>query len=677
MEYKDIFESIDKFKITGLGPKSLENIKKLGINSLFSLLYDFPRYYEDRTNLKKIDEVFDEEFVSIRGKVVRTQFLVTRTRKNLFKAYIYDGTAILEAVWFQMPYLKNSIKKDMEITLTGKVSKEARPKIVNPEYSFTISEAEILPVYSLCKGLAQSTRRKILRNALELANNFIEIIPETIVNKYNIMNRSEALKQIHFPENNNLLEKAKRRFAIEELLLLQFLILRRKFLLEHFKHRVYEIEDNRDLVKDYLKSLPFELTKAQKRVITEIHKEFSEGKIVNRLIQGDVGSGKSIVAFILMLYLVSNNYQCALMAPTEVLAEQHYLTIKDDFKNLDLRIEILTGSQKKKDKERILEDLKEGKIDILIGTHALIYDKVVFKNLGLTIIDEQHKFGVGQRKLLTEKSIISNLIAMSATPIPRSLALTIYGDLDVSIIDELPPGRKEVTTKVININRVEKMFEKVKEKLALKEQCYIVAPLIEDSEKLAAKSVEALHRELKEYFEGYEIGLMHGKLSSEDKQDIIGRFKNNEFPILLSTTVIEVGVNIPNASIMIIYNADRFGLSQLHQLRGRIGRGNKKSFCFLINSFERDCERLNILERTQDGFKIAEEDLRIRNAGEILGTKQSGISDLHFVDLLKDVKSVKLARDEAMKFLKDRDGKLSDKIEYEIEKRFENKSVMN
>ena len=496
------------------------------------------------------------------------------------------------------------------------------------------------------------------------------------MNKYKIISREEALKEIHFPTNNAMLEKAKRRFAIEELLLLQFLILRRKINLSNIKGKSYDLEDNRDLVKNYLNRLPFKLTSAQKRVITEIHREISQGKIVNRLIQGDVGCGKSVVAFVLMLYMVSNKFQAALMAPTEVLAEQHFLNIKDECEKLKINVGILTGSQTKKEKEKILSSLSNGEIDIIIGTHALIYDKVIFKNLGLIIIDEQHKFGVNQRKVLRDKGIISNLIAMSATPIPRSLALTIYGDLDISIIDELPPGRKEVETKVISLSNLQKMFDKVKVSLDKGEQCYIVTPLIEDSEKIEASSAETIYSDLKEHtFQNYKLGLLHGRISSQEKESVISKFNNNEIQILVSTTVIEVGVNVPNATTMIIFNADRFGLSQLHQLRGRIGRGSKKSYCYLINPSSRESRRLSILEKTQDGFAIAEEDLKIRNAGEILGTKQSGVSDLYFVDLLKDVKAVKLARDEAIAFLSKEC--LSSELEFELFKRFEEKSAMN
>ena len=575
-----------------------------------------------------------------------------------------------------MPYLRNSIKKDMEIILTGKATREARFKMVNPEYSFSVSEFPILPVYSLCKGLNQTARRKISKGALEFAKFFKEIIPINIMNKYKIISREEALKEIHFPTNNAMLEKAKRRFAIEELLLLQFLILRRKINLSNIKGKSYDLEDNRDLVKNYLNRLPFKLTSAQKRVITEIHREISQGKIVNRLIQGDVGCGKSVVAFVLMLYMVSNKFQAALMAPTEVLAEQHFLNIKDECEKLKINVGILTGSQTKKEKEKILSSLSNGEIDIIIGTHALIYDKVIFKNLGLIIIDEQHKFGVNQRKVLRDKGIISNLIAMSATPIPRSLALTIYGDLDISIIDELPPGRKEVETKVISLSNLQKMFDKVKVSLDKGEQCYIVTPLIEDSEKIEASSAETIYSDLKEHtFQNYKLGLLHGRISSQEKESVISKFNNNEIQILVSTTVIEVGVNVPNATTMIIFNADRFGLSQLHQLRGRIGRGSKKSYCYLINPSSRESRRLSILEKTQDGFAIAEEDLKIRNAGEILGTKQSGVSDLYFVDLLKDVKAVKLARDEAIAFLSKEC--LSSELEFELFKRFEEKSAMN
>ena len=678
--YKNIYSKLEDIPTKYITAKQLSNLKSLGINTIYDLIYYFPRAYDDRTNIKKIGELKFNEYVVLKASVMSAVNLTVRSGKKIVKAMVSDGTGIMEILWFGMPYIKKSLKIGEEYLFIGQIKKSAVFQLINPEYKLfsgqqKVSENEILPIYSSNKNITQNNLRKLVEKFIaNFLNYFEENIPDKLIKEYKIMERKSAIKNIHYPVSMKEIEEAKRRFAIEELLILELVILKNRFIIENSNSKNYEVEGKKEKVRDFLSQLTFNLTNAQKKVIKEIYDEISNGKIVNRLIQGDVGSGKTVVAMVMLIYMAENGYQGALMAPTEILANQHYLGIKERLEKIGLRVELLTSSIKGKKKNEILEGIASGEIDIVIGTHSLIEDDVVFKKLGLIVIDEQHRFGVNQRNKLREKGFLGNLLVMSATPIPRSLALSIYGDLDLSIIDELPPGRTPIKTKwIANDEDLEKMYNFIYKKVNDGNQAYFVAPLIETSDKMALKSVDKVSGEIERKFSNKKIGIIHGKMKAKEKDEVMLKFKNKEYDILIATTVIEVGIDVPASTIMTIYNAERFGLSALHQLRGRVGRGSKQSYCFLISNSmtENSKQRLSIMEETEDGFRIAEEDLKLRNSGEIFGLRQSGFSDLKFIDIIYDVKTIKLVRDECIKYLKEHKGEIENVyLKYDIEQKF-------
>ena len=678
--YRNIYSKLEDIPTKYITAKQLSNLKSLGINTVYDLIYYFPRAYDDRTNIKKIGELKFNEYVVIKANVMSVVNLTVRSGKKVVKAMVTDGTGIMEILWFGMPYIKKSLRIGEEYLFIGQTKKAAVFQLINPEYKLfsgqqKVSENEILPIYSSNKNITQNSLRKLVEKFLvNFLNYFEENIPKELIKEYKIMERKSAIKNIHYPVSMKEIEEAKRRFAIEELLILELGILKNRFIIENSNSKNYEVEGKKEKVKEFLSQLTFNLTNAQKKVIKEIYDEISNGKIVNRLIQGDVGSGKTVVAMVMLIYMAENGYQGALMAPTEILANQHYLGIKERLEKIGLRVELLTSSIKGKKKNEILEGIANGDVDIVIGTHSLIEDDVIFKKLGLIVIDEQHRFGVNQRNKLREKGFLGNLLVMSATPIPRSLALSIYGDLDLSIIDELPPGRTPIKTKwIANDEDLEKMYNFIYKKVNDGNQAYFVAPLIETSDKMALKSVDKVSEEIERKFSNKKIGIIHGKMKAKEKDEVMLKFKNKEYDILIATTVIEVGIDVPASTIMTIYNAERFGLSALHQLRGRVGRGSKQSYCFLISNSttENSKQRLSIMEETEDGFRIAEEDLKLRNSGEIFGLRQSGFSDLKFIDIIYDVKTIKLVRDECIKYLKEHKGEIENVyLKYDIEQKF-------
>ena len=678
--YRNIYSKLEDIPTKYITAKQLSNLKSLGISTVYDLVYYFPRAYDDRTNIKKIGELKFNEYVVLKANVMSVVNLTVRSGKKVVKAMVSDGTGIMEILWFGMPYIKKSLRIGEEYLFIGQTKKAAVFQLINPEYKLfsgqqKVSENEILPIYSSNKNITQNSLRKLVEKFLvNFLNYFEENIPKELIKEYKIMERKSAIKNIHYPVSMKEIEEAKRRFAIEELLILELGILKNRFIIENSNSKNYEVEGKKEKVKNFVSQLTFNLTNAQKKVIKEIYDEISNGKIVNRLIQGDVGSGKTVVAMVMLIYMAENGYQGALMAPTEILANQHYLGIKERLKKIGLRVELLTSSIKGKKKNEILEGIANGDVDIVIGTHSLIEDDIIFKKLGLIVIDEQHRFGVNQRNKLREKGFLGNLLVMSATPIPRSLALSIYGDLDLSIIDELPPGRTPIKTKwIANDEDLEKMYNFIYKKVNDGNQAYFVAPLIETSDKMTLKSVDKVSEEIERKFSNKKIGIIHGKMKAKEKDEVMLKFKNKEYDILIATTVIEVGIDVPASTIMTIYNAERFGLSALHQLRGRVGRGSKQSYCFLISNSitENSKQRLSIMEETEDGFRIAEEDLKLRNSGEIFGLRQSGFSDLKFIDIIYDVKTIKLVRDECIKYLKEHKGEIENVyLKYDIEQKF-------
>lgn len=659
--------TLDIKYLKGVGPKRAELLEKqLGIKSYYDLLYHFPNYYLDRSSIYTIRELHGEmPSIQLKGRFINFSVQGVGAKSRLVGLFT-DGTGTIEVVWFQrIKYLKDAYIPGNEYILFGKPSEfNARWSMVHPEVD-PIAAAGAMQglrgVYPLTetlrnRGVSSRTLFNYIQTLLSSIRAVSETLPQEIIARLNLMPLSEAIVAIHNPKNNEQLQRARFRFKFEELFYMQLNILRytrkRSSVIRGFHFpRIGHFFNT-----FYSQQLPFELTGAQKRVIKEIRADMGSGKQMNRLLQGDVGSGKTLVALLCMLIAVDNNSQACLMAPTEILATQHFETISELVAPIGLNVKLLTGSTRKKQRDLIHEQLQDGSLHILIGTHAVIEDNVQFKNLGFVVIDEQHRFGVAQRARLWKKNTIPpHVLVMTATPIPRTLAMTVYGDLDVSVIDELPPGRKPVQTLLRYDEQRFQVYQAVGRQLKQGRQVYIVYPLIQENEKLDLRSLEEGYELICETFPSYRVAFVHGKMKPTEKDYQMSLFASGEAQILVATTVIEVGVNVPNATTMIIENAERFGLSQLHQLRGRVGRGADQSYCILMSKIKiakETRQRLEIMTSTTDGFVVAEADLKMRGPGDLEGTMQSGIAfDLHIANLATDGQIIQLARNSASDIL--------------------------
>ncbi len=638
--------------VKGVGPKRSLLLRRLGIDNILDLLWYVPRAYFNRSKSQQIASVKEGDNVNIRGMVRATHSRRARRGMAVFKAVIEDDSGFITAVWFNQPFISGLVKNDQEIYISGKVKGSLGNLEVHvSEYEILDTEDiifTVLPVYSLTEGLNQKTMRRLALHVLEeYLPCYPEIMEPSITEQYGLCDIKFALRNIHFPEDGPAYLAARKRLAFEELILFQIGLQVNKAINLPQRGYISHLEKN-NLVDSINRKLPFKLTSAQQRVIGEIFRDMESTRPMNRLLQGDVGSGKTVVAALAMAKAVSSGYQAAIMAPTEILAQQHFQNLQRIFAETDVVIASLTGGMPLRDKESIIEAARSGEIDIIVGTHALIQEQVVFNKLGLAVIDEQHRFGVRQRAILNNKGLTPDMLVMSATPIPRTLALTIHGELSLSTIDELPPGRYPVKTVYIPAADRIRAYRFIGQEAAKTVQAYIVCPLVEESEKQDLQAAVSLYEELKQkILPNLKLGLLHGRMKSREKEQVIQSFKNGNIQVLVTTTVIEVGVDVPNATIMVIEHAERFGLSQLHQLRGRVGRGRQQSYCLMIADprTEEAAARLQAMQKSNDGFKLAQDDLRIRGPGDFWGVKQHGLHQLKVADLIKDQKIVETSRE--------------------------------
>ena len=649
--------------IKGVGPNRVKLLNKLGVFTLKDLITYYPRTYEDRSKPKNIIECINGEEALIEAYATGRVSDVRLRGKTMQKLVIRDETGVATAVWFNQSYLKNKFEIGRKYTFYGKINNNfGRITITSPvfdEEGRNFNTGKIIPIYPLTFNLSQNTIRKIIENAIkEIDGKLEETLPEYILKEYKLEGINQATKEIHFPKEFKDFNNARNRLVFEELLTMQLALLELK---NSYMSEEKGIKFSKDAhMSDIINKLPFKLTNAQRRVLEEIDNDMESDKPMNRLLQGDVGSGKTVIAMCSAYKAVKCGYQATIMAPTAILATQHLESFKNIFDELNIKCEILISAMTKKKKTELLERLSKGEIDILIGTHALLQENVEFKNLGLVVTDEQHRFGVKQRTTIVEKGQNPDVLVMTATPIPRTLALILYGDLDISIIDELPPNRKKIDTFAVTKGMEERINNFIKVQLKEGRQAYIVCPLVEENEELDLKSVEKLYEKCKtETFPEYKVEYIHGKMKAKDKDDIMMRFKNKEIDILISTTVIEVGVDVPNANIMVIEDAQRFGLAQLHQLRGRVGRGEYKSYCILKYEGKGETvrKRMKVMCDTNDGFIISEKDLELRGSGDFFGTMQHGLPEFKIANLFEDMNILKVAQETAIKII-NRDPKL-------------------
>lgn len=665
----------DVMYMKGVGPKIAYKLNKLGIYTVQDLMLYFPKKHIDYSSRTLIRDLKEGETTTVFGYIKSVSAFNTQKKLSVVKVTVADESGRLDLSFFQaksnrfmLERTKSQFPINAGIMLSGKVKRnnyDGKLTFDKPTYSIMTGEfledknsnlniARIVPIYTVCEDLSIKVLRRAIFNAIQKYKDEIEnVIPDFMREKIGLLDKKTAVEQIHFPESQELLEQARFSLIFEELFLIQLKMVRIREQNSH-NHSALALKiKEKGLVKEFIDNLPFELTGAQKKAVNEILNDLNSDVPMARLLQGDVGSGKTVVATIMLLAGVENGYQGALMSPTEILAQQHYNNLQQWLSPMGISVGLFLGSQGKKIREKFRTDLRNGQMNIAVGTHALIQEDVDFNNLGAIVVDEQHRFGVKQRNVLKKKSQNPQILTMTATPIPRTLALTVHGDLDLTIIDELPKGRKPIKTSLVTSHRG--VYELIQSEIDAGRQAYVVYPLIEESETLSAKAatIEA-ERLQKEVFPQYKIGLLHGKLKNDEKEQVMKDFKDKKYDILVSTTVVEVGVDVPNATVMLIENAERFGLSQLHQLRGRVGRNSLQSYCILHTSTksQETRERLNIMTQTNDGFVIAEKDLQLRGPGEFLGTRQSGLPDLIISDIVRDAKILEMARNEAIDFVK-------------------------
>ena len=668
-----------------VGPSRVKLLNKLKIYTLKDLIEYYPRDYEDRSKPKNLYECTDGEEVLIEAMPTGRISEMHKGRMTISRLIVKDQTGTCYITWFNQGYLRDKFQPGRMYRFFGKISnKNGRLEMNSPVYDEidqSKNTGKIIPIYPLTYELKQTTLRRIIENGLlEVKGQMPETLPEYILKENNLWDINNTIERIHFPVEFSDFNKARERLVFEELLTTQLALLKLK---NNYEHETDGIQFSKDVyMSDVINILPFKLTKAQLRVLEEIDKDMESNKPMNRLLQGDVGSGKTVVAMIAAYKAVKSGYQATIMAPTAILASQHLESFQGILEELGIRTELLISSVTKKKKTEILEKLQNGEIDILIGTHAILEENVIFKNLGLVVTDEQHRFGVKQRGTIASKGQNPDVIAMSATPIPRTLALILYGDLDISIIDELPPNRKKIETYAVRKNMEERVNNFIRKQITEGRQAYIVCPLVEENEDMEGLQsvIELAERYQKETFSEYKVAYLHGKMKPKEKDEIMERFKNGEIQILIATTVIEVGVNVPNASIMVVENAERFGLAQLHQLRGRVGRGEYQSYCILKyeGNSETIRQRMKVMCDTNDGFIISEKDLELRGSGDFFGTEQHGLPEFKIANLFEDIAVLKKVQRLALKIMEDdpllekeKNAKLNDLVKEKFSSRIE------
>ena len=643
--------------LKGIGEQRERKLQKLGIMTIADLLTHYPREYKDRSEILKIADLPMEESSTFLAQVKEEGQNSRHGRLVYTRMKVYDETGSVGVLWYNQPYMKNSLKIGEWYLFSGKLQKKyGRTEILSPEVERigeNFAGGRIIPVYPSTEGVSQKMLRNLMEDALsQMQGGMREELPLWLRKEYKLAERNFAIENIHFPKTEQGFYDARRRLVFEELFVLQTALFQLKNTLEDSGEGI--ILKKKKALQEVESLLPFALTNAQKRVLKEIEKDMSSGKIMNRLVQGDVGSGKTAVAMAAAYWAIKNGYQATIMAPTEVLANQHFESFQKIFVPAGIKVVLLTGSLKAKEKREALEQVKSGEVQMIVGTHAVIQKGVEYQNLGLAITDEQHRFGVRQRSTLAEKGENVHTLVMTATPIPRTLALILYGDLDISIIDELPPGRQKIDTSAVDSRYHQRIYTFIQKHVKEGRQAYVICPMIEENEKLEVQNVLDYTEELIQELPECRVSCVHGKMKAKEKQEIMDNFAAGEIDVLVSTTVIEVGINVPNATIMLIENAERFGLAQLHQLRGRVGRGSEKSYCILVSDTKTKVakERMKTMTESEDGFVISEKDLKLRGPGEFFGIRQHGLPELKIADLYKDMAILKEAQSAAAELLK-------------------------